>query len=155
MKIMKKYWAFTWKILYFSVSLLLAFLFIQCEKEDLFDKYSPEILYKRYVQTQDGMQWQLSPDAVEVTLDPGVTEFTVYARISSPNGLKKITVYEVNNGTEKEVTSYGENDDAFTLSPNEYQLSQTFTNITSTKVVRITAIDRKNHKTTRDFTIRK
>ncbi len=146
MKVMKK-------ILYTCASLLLVFLFVQCEKEDLYDKYSPEILYKRYIQTQSGMQWQVSPDAVEVTLGAGETEFTVYARVSSPNGLTKITVYEVNNGDKKEVITYGS--DTFTSSNNEYQLTQKFTNITSTKVVRITAVDEKNHTTSRDFTIKK
>lgn len=143
------------RILQAGVSLLMVFLFVQCEKEDIFDKYSPEILYKRYVQTQSGMEWQLSPDAVDVTLEAGETEYTVYARVSSPNVLKNITVYEVNNGTAKEVVAYKENDEVLVLNPNEYQLSQKFTNITATKVVRITAVDKKNHSTTRDFTIKK
>ncbi len=145
------------KIVYFLGTLLLALLFVQCEKEDIYDWYSPEILYKRYVQTQSGMEWQLSPDATEVTLAADETEFTVYARVSSPNSLKKITIYEVGNGgKETEVIVFKDGaDGALHANPNEFPIAHTFTNITTTMVVRITAIDLKNHKTTRDFTIKK
>ncbi len=143
------------KILYLSISLLLSILFVQCEKEDMFDKYSPEILYKRYVQTQSGMQWQYSPDAIDVTLGANETEYTVYSRVSSPNGLTKVVISEVVNGVEKEVITHTADEDIIMWSPNQIELAQKFTNITATKITRITATDAKNHTTVRDFTIKK
>lgn len=131
------------------------FVFSCCKNESIYDHFGPEILYKRSVVTANGMQWQVSPDAVDITLDDTTTAFTVYARISAPNGLNKVTIYEVQSGVEIELMSYNESDEIFVSNPNVYELSYTFLDISIKKIVRITAIDMIGNKTTRDFTIKK
>ncbi len=141
------------KHLVYLVSALM--LFSQCKPVDIYDRFPPEILYKHYVQSQTGWEWKLSPDAKEHTLAAGVTEVLIEARVSAPNGLKTVTVYEVTGNTEQEVVKYEAKDYAFEGNPNVFWFNYKFTGISATKVVRITAVCNKNMKTTRDFTIKK
>ena len=141
-------------LIYLFSALIICLLSTQCKPVDIYDRFPAEILYKHYVQTQTGMQWILSPDAKEHTL-ASETELFLEARVSAPNGLKTVTVYEVTGGTEKEVIKYEASEFAFEGSPNVFWFKYTFTGITSTKVIRITAVCNKKMKTSRDFTIKK
>ena len=140
------------KIIYIFGIFALFLLTTQCTKvEDIYSRFPPEILYKRYVQTpSSGMQWQVSPDAVEVKLG-SESDFTVYARVSAPNKLKTISVYELIDGKENPLVTYA--DSTFTYSPTVYELAYTFTGIAKNRSMRTRAEDMIGNTTTRDFTI--
>lgn len=135
-------------ILFISIILITS---AGCSKfENMYEKFSPEILYKRLVMGTGGnASWQVSPDALEITLESGVTEWTVMARVSAPNGLKDIQLLKSGSGEEL-LQQYTE----FTNNPNVYDLAYTVSGITSQTVVRIKAIDNIGNQTVRDFTIK-
>ena len=139
------------RIIYIFGIFTLFLLTTKCTKtEDIYARFPPEILYKRYVLASDGsMSWQVSPDAIDVKLG-SESDFTVYARVSAPNKLKTITVYEVVDGKENTIVTYS--DTTFTY-PTVYELACTFTKIASNKLVRTRAVDMIGNTTIRDFTI--
>lgn len=122
-----------------------------CSKvENMYEKYSPEILYKRLVQgAGGGSSWEVSPDAMAITLDGGVTEWTVRSRVSAPNGLNEIQLFKV-NGSESLLETYTE----FPGNANVYEVEYKIIGITSQTIVRIKAVDKIGNSTTRDFVVK-
>lgn len=139
------------KILNIFLIVLLLVASAGCSKvENIYEKYSPEILYKRLVQgAGGGSSWEVSPNAMAITLDAGVTEWTVRARVSTPNGLNEIQLFKV-NGSESLLETYSE----FSGNPNVYEVEYKITGITSQTIVRIKAIDKIGNQTVRDFTVK-
>lgn len=126
-------------------------VFAGCDKEeDMFAKFPPEILYKRLEMGTSGESWQVSPDVKEVTLEAGITEWTVRARVSAPNGLNSIELLKVNSNKEEVQATYAE----FTNNPNVYELNFVVSGIVSETVIRIKALDTMGNQTAKDFKIK-
>ena len=139
------------KIINIFFVLFIFSVFIGCNKEeDMFEKFPPEILYKRLEMGTSGEEWKVSPDAKEIMLKAGETEWTVRARISSPNGLFNIQLSKINSGKEELLQTYSE----FTSNPNVYELSFVISDITSETTVRIKALDTIGNQVVKDFKIR-
>jgi hypothetical protein len=127
--------------LIFSAILL---AFSSCKKEDLFDKFVPEVLYYPGNSVEN-------PDFVTTTLAAGITEWTVKARVSAPVKLKEIKLYKtVNGGTEELLETYTE----FNLAPTVYNVNYKLTGITAETTVRINATDLDGKPTSRTFLIK-
>ncbi|WP_106829976.1 hypothetical protein [Parabacteroides pacaensis] len=126
-------------------------VFTGCDKEeDMFAKFPPEILYKRLEMGTGGESWQVSPDVKEITLESGITEWTVRARVSAPNGLNSIELLKVNSNNEKVLATYAE----FTNNPNVYELNFVVSGVVSETVIRIKALDTIGNQTAKDFKIK-
>ncbi len=118
--------------------------FSSCKKEDLFDKFVPEVLFYPGNAVEN-------PDFVTTTLPAGVTEWTVKARVSAPVKLKEIKLYKtVNGGTEELLESYTD----FSLRPTVYNLNYVLKDITAETTVRINATDLDGKPTSRTFLIK-
>lgn len=129
---------------------LLMFIFVQCEKEDMYARFAPEILYMRAAITDKGQTvWEVSPDAMEITLKEGTNEWTVRARISAPNKLSEVCLVLADN-PETMLETYKD----FETNAHVKEIAYPLTGITSTTVVRIRAVDMVGNVTTRDFTIK-
>lgn len=139
------------KIINFLFLLFIFTILTGCDKEEnMFAKFPPEILYKRLEMGTSGEKWQVSPDAQEITLQAGITEWTIRARVSSPNGLSSIQLLKVNANNEDLLETYSE----FTSNPNVYELSFVISGITSETTIRIKASDKAGNQTIKDFKIK-
>ena len=120
-------------------------------KEDIFEKFPPEILYKRFEYDSSGSgSWKVSPDALEITLESGQTEWTVRARVSAPNELVEVKLMTVSGADQNLLQTYTEFPDNLNVTEIEYEL----TDIKSQITVRLEATDRKGMLTRKDFTIK-
>lgn len=142
----------TYKIITVLVISILLISSVGCSKvENMYEKFSPEILYKRLVMGTGGSSsWQVSPDAMEITLEPGVSEWTVRARVSAPNGLRSIQLMKVDGEKEQVLETYSE----FTESSNAYEVAYTVTGITSQTVIRIRAADNIGNQSVKGFVVK-
>lgn len=131
--------------------LFIVTIFSGCDKEeDMFAKFPPEILYKRLEMGTSGESWQVSPDVKEITLEAGITEWTVQARVSAPNGLNSIELLKISSDKEEVLATYAE----FTNNPNVYELSFAVSGIVSETIIRIKALDTIGNQTAKDFKIK-
>lgn len=118
--------------------------FSSCKKDDLFDKYPPEVLFYENDRVEN-------PDFVTITLAAGVSEWNVKARVSAPKKLKEIKLYKtVNGGSEALLETYTD----FSLSPNVYNLSYVVTGVTAETTVKVDAKDLDGKLTSRTFVVK-
>lgn len=129
----------------------LGLFFIQCDKSDFMDKFPPEILYKWQVKSETGDQtWEVSPNAKQIELETGETEWTVRARVSAPGKLKKVVFRKISgSGREDVLEEYTD----FSNNPNVYHLEYSLSAITKTMEVSIEAFDHRGLVTKRNFLI--
>jgi hypothetical protein len=125
--------------------ILALIIFAGCGKSNFFDKYPPEIMYYQNADVENA-------DFNSITLAPGITQYTVKARVSAPYILKDIKVFK---GTKEQpekdlLATYTD----FTLTPNVLKVSNTIDNITVETIVKIVATDMNNHVTSKLFTIK-
>lgn len=124
--------------------ILVSSFFIQCDKEeDMFERFSPEILYKRLTVTGDA--WEVSPDAKEVILGSEESEWIIRARVSAPNDLALIEL-SANGNVLKTITD-------FELNNKERHIEYALTGIQKSVIVSIKAKDKRGNETVRAFTV--
>lgn len=112
--------------------------FSSCKKDDLFDKFVPEVLFYENDRVENA-------DFVSTTLTGGDSEWTVKARVSAPMKLKEIKLYS-NDALLETYTD-------FQLAPNVYNLNYELSGISQQTIVRVDAVDADNKRTSRTFTI--
>lgn len=124
---------------HFIIILLALIGFSSCE-EDFFERFPPEIMYYQYDVVE-------TADFNKITLEAGVTEYTLKARISAPNELALIQVYR----EDKLLRTV--NDFSKEAKPTEYFMTEVLTNITGKVVIRTEATDKNGKKTIKTFTV--
>ena len=128
------------KKIIFAFVLILSFT--MCEEDDFWSRFGPEVLFYQYDYVE-------TADFIDITLENGVNEYTVKARVSAPNKLALIEIYR--DGTfVHDISDFSQS-----AKPTEYFLSELVTNIVQTTVMRITATDTNGKKYSKEFTIRK
>jgi len=128
---------------YIGIVLVLAlFTLNSCKKEDIMDKFVPEVLYFKNDRVENA-------DFKETTLAPGISSWTLKARVSAPAKLKEIKLYRDNGGGEALVETYTD----FLLSPTVYTINYLVEDISSATVMKIVATDMDGKATARNFNI--
>lgn len=130
-------------LLILSVMLL---AFSSCKKDNFYDKFPPEVLFYEGGQVENA-------DFVTTTLDAGVTEWDVKARVSAPLQLKEVQLFKkTGSGNEELLETY--NGFQATSTPTVFNLVYPLTGITAETTVRINAVDLDNKPTSRTFVIK-
>jgi hypothetical protein len=127
------------KILFISFCLL---TFLSCEKDDFFERFGPEVLFFQYNEVEKA-------DFIAITLDPGITAYTVKARVSAPNKLDKIEVYRDNSLT-RSITDFSQE-----VKETEYFLFEEVSNITASTKIKVKATDKNGKIFEKVFSINK
>lgn len=137
------------KIITFIGLFAIIFLLVRCEKDDMYSKFKPEILFmEERIVSGGNTEWIVNPYLKETTLSGGISEYKIKARVSSPNKLSNIKIIS-NNG------QVLQNYDDFTLSPNVKEIEYLVSNITSTVIIKVEVKDQINNVSVREFTIKK
>lgn len=119
---------------------LVPFYFCSCESDNFFDKYPPEIIYYQYDRVE-------TTEFNQITLEQGVTDYTLKARVSAPNKLAVINVYRDAQLVLNIVDFTKESKDS------EYYLSCPLSNISGKVIIRTEAKDKKGNVTVKEFSI--
>lgn len=139
------------KIIIFTGLLGILLVFSQCQKEDMYARFYPEILFMKPVVASGGSQnWAVDPDLKEVNLSNEESEYLLKARISAPNKLAQIQLINVTKGNTvlQTITDFESNSNVRFI---ELQI----TDISATTSISVQAIDLKGNETKRVFTILK
>lgn len=125
------------------------FIFSQCQKEDMYAHFYPEILFMRPIVASGGsLVWAVDPDFKEVSLLNEETEYLLKARISAPNKLAQIQFINETKGNTvlQTVTDFETNS-------NVRFIELLISDISANTGISVQATDLKGNITTRVFTI--
>ncbi len=123
----------------YILALLALFTWSSCE-EDFFERFVPEILYYQYDKVD-------TADFNEITLEKGETRYTVKARVSAPNKLKSIEIYQ-DNKLIRTITDFSQE-----TKETEYFMAEEIHGINGRVIITTVATDRNKKVTTKLFTI--
>lgn len=116
--------------------------FTMCGEDNFWERFGPEVLFYQYDYVE-------TADFIDITLESGITEYLLKARVSAPNKLAQIDIYR-DEALIRNITDFSESS-----KPTEYFLSELVTNIVQTTIIRVTAIDSNGKEYSKEFTIRK
>lgn len=139
------------KIIIFTGLLLVLFPFFKCQKEDIYDRFYPEILFMKTVVSGGGGQtWAVDPNFKEVSLSKEESTYLLKVRVSAPNKLAQIQLINESAGNAilQTITDFESNS-------NVRQIEFLISNISATTRILVQATDLKGNVTKRIFTILK
>jgi hypothetical protein len=125
--------------------------FFECQKEDMFDRFYPEILFMKAVSSGgEGQIWTVDPDFKEVNLLKDETDYLLKARVSAPNKLAQIQLINMSTGNTvlQTITDFESNS-------NVKQIEFLISNISANTNILVQATDTKGNVTKRIFAILK
>ncbi len=139
------------KIMIFTGLVFVLFSFFKCQKEDIFDRFYPEILFMKAITSGgESQNWIVDPDFKEVNLLNEETDFLLKARVSAPNKLAQIQLINMSAGDSvlQTITDFESNS-------NVKQIEFLISNISANTNIRVQATDMKGNVTKRVFAILK
>lgn len=139
------------KIIIFTGLVFVLFSFFKCQEEDIFDRFYPEILFMKPVESgYVGQNWIVDPDFKEINLLSEETEFLLKARVSAPNKLEQIELINLSasDAVLQTITDFESNS-------NVKQIEFLVSNISGNTNLLVQATDMKGNVTKRIFTILK
>lgn len=139
------------KIMIFTGLVFVLFSFFKCQKEDIFDRFYPEILFMKAIPSGGEEQdWIVDPDFKEVNLLSEETDFLLKARVSAPNKLEQIQLINISAGDTvlQTITDFESNS-------NVKQIELPISNISANTNILVQATDMKGNVTKRIFAILK
>ena len=139
------------KIIIFTGLVFVLFSFFKCQEEDIFDRFYPEILFMKPIESGgEGQNWIVDPDFKEINLLNQETDFLLKARVSAPNRLEQIQLINLSAGDAvlQTITDFESNS-------NVKQIEFLISNISANTNILVQATDMKGNVTKRVFAILK